>query len=72
LEGLHIEENRKLGELTDHENPCLIENLCSKVLILDHGRKIMTGKSDEMIAAYLNLKNYEEKLSGKNGLTRSV
>jgi hypothetical protein len=27
LEVLHIEKNRKLGELTDHENPCPCELL---------------------------------------------
>ena len=39
--------------LVSHSMPS-IENLCSKVLILDRGRKIKEGKPDQMIAEYLN------------------
>jgi len=46
--------------LVSHSIPA-IENLCSRVMILDNGQKVMDGRPDKMILNYLNLVGGQEQ-----------
>ena len=38
-----------------------IKTLCDRVIWIDHGKMMMSGKTDEVIAAYMKASNVEEK-----------